>query len=440
MDEDNQNINLLEGMENPYPEFKEVPNTDEPKPVIDNTNLSSSGNNIIYDNQPLNDKITSKINSDDTIKLEYSKAIFSDFEKIMHYDSSSNTFEKGLENRLAYPYHYNPTLLKLIRYCNCFNCCSPIKIWCFDNICDNLICKKFLFYYDAILDITNIISFLVTFGLILFISAIIKFCKNAKLESFCAILIVYVMTLLFETRLLYYSLPQALNPEEFRKKIQAKIQTAQRIYFGDDKKVVPLVYHSYKDISGTLEMTQPFNLVKFSGRPGTYFLDGRTIREFNKLDQEFRLRGGNNKYYINYEDSPKTLNTEVNYETQTLNSMFSAHELNELSIINDELLYLAPQGFEKWNIIALICFFCLVGQVYSYLFEQKLGLKSYKIRKAIFFEEPDQEIEEKLQKYSPKIIYAENAYEFEECSGTINQNIVKPYFEKWDEYYNNENK
>ena len=439
MDEDNQNINLLEGMENPYPEFKEVPNTDESKPVIDNSNLSSSGNNIIYDNQPLNDKITSKINSEDTIKIEYEKAIFSDFEKIMYYDSSSNTFKSGLENQLAYPYHYNPTLLKLTRYRNC-DCCSPIKIWCFDNICENLICKKFLFYYDAILDITNIISFLVTIGFVLFISSIVKFFQDSNFWSFVKILIIYGMTLFYESRLLYYSLPQAVNPEEFKKKIQAKMQTAQRIYFGDDKKVVPLVYHSYKDISGTLEMTQPFNLIKFAGRPGTYFLDGKTIREFNKLDQEFRLRGGNNKYYINYENSPKTLNTEVNYETQSLNSMFSSHELNELSIQNDELLYLAPQGFEKWNKIALICFFCLVGQVYSYLFEQKLGVKTYKIRKALFFDEPDQEIDEKLQKYSPKITYAENVYEFEEYSGTINQNIVKPYFEKWDEYYNNENK
>ena len=439
MDEDNQNINLLEGMENPYPEFKEVPNTDESKPVIDNSNLSSSGNNIIYDNQPLSDKITSKINSDDTIKIEYGKAIFSDFEKIMYYDSFSNTFKSGLENELAYPYHYNPTLLKLKRYRAC-DCCSPIKIWCINFVFENLICKKILFYYDAFLDITNIISFLVSFGFILFLSSIIKFFKDPNIWSFIFILIVYVMTLFFETKLLYYSLPQAINPDEFKKKIQAKIRTAQRIYFGDDKKVVPLVYHSYKDISGTLEMTQPFNLVKFSGRPGTYFLDGKTIREFNKIDQEFRLRGGNNKYYINYEDSPKTLNKEVNYETQSLYSMFSAHELNELAIQNDELLYLAPQGFEKWNKIALICFFCLVGQIYSYLFEQKLGVKTYKVRKALFFDEPEQEVDEKLQKYTPKITYAENVYEFEEYSGTINQNIVKPYFEKWDEYYNNENK
>ena len=96
--------------------------------------------------------------------------------------------------------------------------------------------------------------------------------------------------------------------------------------------------------------------------------------------------------------------------------MFSAHELNELAIQNDELLYLAPQGFEKWNKIALICFFCLVGQIYSYLFEQKLGVKTYKVRKALFFDEPEQEVDEKLQKYTPKITYAENVYEFEEYS------------------------
>lgn len=436
--EERNDVNLLEGMENSYPEFKEVPNTDESKPVIDNMNLSSSGNHMIYDNQPLNVQITSQIRSDDTIKVEYEKAIFSDFEKIMQYDSSTNTFVHGLDNYLSYPYHYNPTLLKLTRYREACNCCGPIHKWCFQMVCDNIICKQFCFYYDAILDCTNIISFLVTLGFVVFIKSLTVFFGNVSFKTFIFVLVSYIMTLFFESRLLYYSLPNPLNPDEFKRKIQAKMMTAQRIYFGDDKKVVPLVYHSYKDISGTLEMSQPFNLVKFTGRPGTYFLDGRTIREFNKVDQEFALRGGNNKYYINYEDSPKSLNTEVNYESQSLNSMFSAHELNELAIQNDELLYLAPQGFEKWNKIALICFFCLVGQVYSYLFEQKLGVKSYKIRKAIFFEEPDQEIEEKLVKYSPKVIYAENVFEFEEHSSTINQNIIKPYYEKWDEYYNNE--
>jgi hypothetical protein len=230
-----------------------------------------------------------------------------------------------------------------------------------------------------------------------------------------------------------------MTPEEFRKKIQKKIQTGQRIYFGDDKKVVPLVYHSYVDISGTLEMTKNFNIVKFGGRPGTYFLDGKTIREFNKVNEEFRLRGGNQKYYINYESSPSILNSEFNYENQTLNSMFSSHEINELYIQDDEVLYLAPQGFEKWNVIAIICFFCLVGQIYNNYFELNLSIKTYKIRKALFFEEPDKEIMDKLIKYSPKIIFQGNNMDFEQHSDLINQKLIKPYFEKWDDCYKEKN-
>ena len=186
-------------------------------------------------------------------------------------------------------------------------------------------------------------------------------------------------------------------------------------------------------------MTKNFNLVKFSGRPGTYFLDGKTIREFNRINEEFRLRGGNQKYYINYENSPTDLNTEINYENQTLNSMFTSHEINELYIQDDELLYLAPQGFEKWNKIAIICFFCLVGEIYNNYFELNLSIKSYKIRKAIFFEEPEQEIEEKLVKYAPKITFQGNTIELENYSDKLNEKIVKPYFEKWDDYYNEKN-
>ena len=199
------------------------------------------------------------------------------------------------------------------------------------------------------------------------------------------------------------------------------------------------MYHSYFDISGTLELTKPYNLVVFSGRPGTYFLDGKTIKEFYKLDEEFRLRGGNQRYYINYEQSPSALNTKIDYENQTLNSMFSSHEKNELFIQDDELLYLAPQGFKKWDRIPLICFFCLVGVVYNNFFELNLEFKSYKVRKALFFEEPDKEIEEKLYKYSPKVTYQGNLFEFEQHSDKIDQNLIKPYFEKWDENYNEKN-
>ena len=129
----------------------------------------------------------------------------------------------------------------------------------------------------------------------------------------------------------------------------------------------------------------------------------------------------------------------MNYETQSLNGLFNANELKELIMQEDELIYLAPQGFEKWNKIATICFFCLVGEIYNNYFIKNLSIKSYKVRKALFFEEPEQEIEEKLQKYLPKVVYQGNVVELDNYSDKLNQNIIKPYFDKWEENYDNEN-
>jgi hypothetical protein len=444
-EEQNLNQNLIEGVEGENPvinNISEVPNTNQSYPQIEsNTDNYGSGSNAIYNNQPqpqLSDQIVSHLSPSDTIKMEYEKAIFSDFEKILQYDNFTNEFKPGLDLQLAYPYHFNPTLISLIRYRLKCDRCGTLKTTCYNLLCKNFICEKIIFGFKILMSLTSIFSFLTLFNFILFIKTLIFFFKNPGI-SFLLVILVYGLTLLFELQLLYYKLPKPITPEEFRKKIQKKIQTGQRIYFGDDKKVVPLVYNCYKDISGPLEMTKPFNLVKFAGRPGTYFLDGKTIREFNKLNEEFRLRGGNQKYYINYENSPAELNSEINYENQTLNSMFSSHEINELYFQDDELLYLAPQGFEKWNTIAIICFFCLVGEIYNNYFELNLSIKSYKIRKAIFFEEPDQEIEEKLFKYVPKITFQGNQMEFEQHSDKLNQNLVKPYFEKWDENYSEKN-
>ena len=426
-EEQNLSQNLVEGA---YSINQEINNVSE----VQNTSSP------IYVNQPLlNDQITTQLSLNDSIKMEYEKAIFSDFEKIMQYDSFSNQFIPGLDLNLAYPYHFNPTLLSLTRErCRCDCCSGSSGVSCFDLICRNFICEKILFAFNLVMSVSSIYSLLILFNFFLFIKTLIFFFKYPGI-SFLLVLLVYGMTLLFEYQLLYYKLPQPMTPEEFRKKIQKKIQTGQRIYFGDDKKVVPLVYHSYVDISGTLEMTKNFNIVKFSGRPGTYFLDGKTIREFNKVNEEFRLRGGNQKYYINYESSPSSLNSEFNYENQTLNSMFSSHEINELYIQDDEILYIAPQGFEKWNVIAIICFFCLVGQIYNNYFELNLSIKTYKIRKALFFEEPEDKLKEKLVKYSPKIIFQGNNMDFEQHSDLINQKLIKPYFEKWDDFYKEKN-
>jgi hypothetical protein len=402
----------------------------------DNSNNSDVNFNIYNQQQPLSDKIKNVLGPNDIIKIEYEKAIFSDFEKILEYDPFTNTFEQGLDYKKPYPYHFNPALITIKRYRgkSC-DCCSSLH----DIICKNEICEKILFFFNLFMDLKNIFSILSALDSVVFLSSFVTFVKDPSIKNLILMLFVYLMTLFFESKLLYYKLPPPIRPDEFKKKIQDKIQTAQRIYFGDDKKVIPLVYHCYKDISGPLELTKSFNLINFSGRPGTYFLDGKTIREFNKLNESFRLRGGNCKYYIIYEDSPKSLNTEMNYETQSLNGLFNANELKELIMQEDELIYLAPQGFEKWNKIATICFFCLVGEIYNNYFIKNLSIKSYKVRKALFFEEPEQEIEEKLQKYLPKVVYQGNVVELDNYSDKLNQNIIKPYFDKWEENYDNEN-
>ena len=431
----NLNDNLIEEEK----AINEVPTTNEEIPQMEHSEENySTGNNLIYSNQPLNEKISTQLSLNDVVKIEYEKAIFSDFEKILQYDSFSNEFKHGLDHHLAYPYHFNPTLLNLTRQRSKCDCCKSLQDFLFNLLCKNIVCESILYFLGIFLGVKNALSFLSLFNIFLFIKTLAYFFEDPG-KSFLLVILVYIMGLCFELQLLYYRLPQPLNPNEFQQKIQKKIQTGQRIYFGDDKKVVPLIYNCYRDISGTLEMSKNFNLIKFYGRPGTYFLDGKTIREFNKLNEEFRLRGGNQKYYINYENSPSDLNIELNYENQTLNSMFSSHEINELYMQDDELLYLAPQGFEKWNKIALICFFCLVGEIYNNYFELNLSIKAYKIRKAIFFEEPEQEIEEKLVKYTPKVTFQGKTMEFENYSDKVNEKILKPYFEKWDDYYNEKN-
>ena len=437
LNQENENLdqNLMDKIyEGPNPNNQ----NNQYEPIETNNNsLNYSNNSVTYQNQPglLNDQITSQLNLNDKIKIEYEKAIFSDFEKIIQYDNFTNQFKPGLDHHLAYPYQFNQTLATLTRYLKSCTCCSGGSIF---NSCDFLlqisIFQKIQYFFALVFTVKSLYAFLCIIGLSLFINSL-KMFFSVPGSSFFVVLLVYGLTLYFEYQLLYYRLPQPLTPDDFRKKIQQKIQTAQRIYFGDDKKVVPLVYNCYRDISGTLELTKPFNLIVFSGRPGTYFLDGRSIREFNKLDEEFRLRGGNQKYYINYESSPMDLNSKLDYESQTLKTMFLAHEKNELFMQDDELLYLAPQGFKKWDKIPLICFLCLVGFVYNNYFELNLEFKAYKIRKALFFEEPDKEIEEKMEKYSPKVVYQGSTIEFEQHSEKVDQNLIKPYYEKWDDNY-----
>ena len=415
-----------------YPQFENNPNT------YYNYNNINQENTVVYNNQQvLNEKITAPsapLGPNDIIKVEYEQALFSEFEKIIQYDPYSNDFISGVDFLKPYTYHFNPSNVTIQRYRSC-DCCFYL-CQCISEIA---FCKTIYFYFNLVMDLKNFFSILTALNFVLFIESFANVIKHPNFIHIFMMLGIYGMTLYFESKLLYYQLPPPITIDDFRKKLQAKIQTGQRIFFGDDKKVVPLVYHSYRDISGTVELSKKFSLIHLAGRPGTYFLDGKTIKEFHKLNNEFSIRGGNCKYYIIYEDSPETLNREVNYETQSLNSLFSANELRELAIKEDELIYFAPQGFVKWNTCAVICFFCLVGEVYNNYFVQNLETKYYKIRKAIFFEQPDQEIEEKLVKYSPRFIYQGNVMEFETHSEKLSKNIVKPYFEKWDDEYNEKN-
>ena len=142
---ENLNQNLIEEGEgetaeiNNQKEISEVPNVEG---EINVENNISSNNNVVYDNQPsLEEKIISHLGPNDNIKIEYSKAIFSEFEKILQYDPFSNTFISGLDFDKPYPYHFNPALINIRRYRNCCQCCDYL----YKLICKNTICEKNIF-------------------------------------------------------------------------------------------------------------------------------------------------------------------------------------------------------------------------------------------------------------------------------------------------------
>ena len=173
----NLNQNLIEGTGGSYPEINnisEVPNSniEQMSPNPDNYGTSS---NAVYENQPqLVDQITTKLSLSDAIKMEYEKAIFSDFEKIIQYNSFTNEFIPGLDNYLSYPYHFNPTLLSLTRYRKC-DCCCSLKDACFNLCCKNFICERILFYFQIVFSVSSIFSLLTLFNLVLFIKALVFF-------------------------------------------------------------------------------------------------------------------------------------------------------------------------------------------------------------------------------------------------------------------------
>ena len=157
---DKLNQNFLEGI-NEVP--SESNNPPQMESVINENDIINKSNNVLYENQPnLNEQITSKLSLNDLIKIEYSQAIFSDFEKIIQYDSLTNQFKPGLDDNLAYPYHFNPTLLSLIRYIRCCDCCDSDgnDIPCCELLKQNNICAKILLVFNLLLRVNSIYAFL----------------------------------------------------------------------------------------------------------------------------------------------------------------------------------------------------------------------------------------------------------------------------------------
>ena len=163
-EQQNLNQNLMEGVEGENPQINsinEVPNTSQNYPQFESGGGSfGTGSNAIYNNQPqpvLNDKLVSNLNPSDSIKMEYEKAIFSDFEKILYYDSFSNEFKPGLDLlQKAYPYHYNPTLISLVRYRLKCDCCGSLKATCYNLLCKNFICEKIIFGFHILMSLTSV--------------------------------------------------------------------------------------------------------------------------------------------------------------------------------------------------------------------------------------------------------------------------------------------
>ena len=171
----NLNDNLIEEEK----AINEVPATNEEIPQMEPSEENySTGNNLIYSNQPLNEKISTQLSLNDVIKIEYEKAIFSDFEKILQYDSFSNEFKPGLDHHLAYPYHFNPTLLNLTRQRSKCDCCKSLQDFLFNLLCKNIVCESILYFLGIFLGVKNALSFLSLFNIFLFIKTLAYFFED----------------------------------------------------------------------------------------------------------------------------------------------------------------------------------------------------------------------------------------------------------------------
>jgi hypothetical protein len=255
------------------------------------------------------------------------------------------------------------------------------------------------------------------------------------MNDFFSLIVIYLIALLIQLYLTYYSLPKNITYDQFIEKMKNKFNILPRIYFSDNRKVIPFKYKYYKDISGILAIDAKYCLIELISRPGTYIIDNDSLKHYYRTTQKIFLNGALCKFYINYENK-EIMNNEFNYDNQTLYSMFSSHEINELILQKNELVFLSPDNYEKWSKEALIYFFSLQGYILNGIFLKNLNVKQYKIRKAILINTPSSELEEQMSKYIPTINYQGNEYKFEN-EGKMSD-LNDKYYDNWEKEFKNE--
>ena len=406
-----------------------------------NTNIPPiTENQLSIQNQNFNNNILlNKTNS-----LYYVDSIISDFDKILYYDNNTNNFIPGIDGILPYPYIYNPTKMKLECLCNCL--CNKDFCKCENNCCKGKNCYDYLLsclpiYLHAFIEVRTWYEYLAVFNGVTFPIILLKFIfftffgdNSPTFGDFLRLLFLYAMGLAVEMYLTYYGLPKNLTFQQMIEKLKNNFNLLPRIYFSDNRKVIPFKYKYYKDISGNLTINEKYCLIELVRRPGTYLIDSDTIKHYYTTNDKLVLNGALNKFYINYETKEK-MNEQFDYENQSLYSMFSSHEINELILQKNELIFLSPDNFEKWSQEALIYFFTLQGYIYNGIFMKNLEVKQYKVRKAIFINKPSSGIEEQMLKYNPFINYKGNEYKFENEESEKIEDINDKYYDEWNKQF-----
>ena len=400
-----------------------------------------------------NENINNNLLINNPNSLNYYDSIISDFDKILYYNDKNNYFNSGIDGILPYPYIYNPTKLNLNCYCKC-NCCD-IQNNCdclnYNNIIECLL-SILPSYLHAFIEIRTWYEFLSVFNGVTIPIFLLKFFyyliygffsnegkeKSPNFSNFITLIVLYIIGLLVQLFLTYYSLSKPINYEQLIEKMKNKFKILPRIYFSDNRKIIPFNYKYFHDISGNLIINEKNAVIELVSKPGIYFIDNNSIKHYYKTCEKLKLNGSNDKFYINYENIEK-LNQHFDYENQNLYSMFSNHEINELKLQKNELIFLSKESNEKWTQEALIYFFSLQGYIFNGIFLKYANIKQYKIRKVIFINEPNSELKEQMSKYTPFINYQGNEYKFDnDLNGTIND-INNKYFDEWDKQFKDDN-